>query len=35
MSKDKRSNKWAFLIYEESSPSNYRDILEQMHLSLI
>ena len=35
MSKDKRSNKWAFLIYEESSPSNYRDILEQMHIPYI
>ncbi|MEJ7443168.1 Replication protein RepB, partial [Staphylococcus warneri] len=23
MTKDKRSNKWAFLIYEESTPSNY------------
>lgn len=35
MPKDKRSNKWAFLIYEESSPSNYRDILEQMHIPYI
>lgn len=35
MSKDKRSNKWAFLIYEESSPSNYRDILEQIHIPYI
>ncbi|MFI8628636.1 Rep family protein, partial [Staphylococcus capitis] len=30
MKKDKRSSKWAFLIYEESTPSNYQDILEQM-----
>ena len=35
MTKDKRSNKWAFLIYEESTPSNYRDILEQMHIPYI
>ncbi|WP_306420879.1 Rep family protein, partial [Staphylococcus haemolyticus] len=30
MTKDKRSNKWAFLIYEESTPSMYQDILERM-----
>ncbi len=35
MTNDKRSNKWAFLIYEESTPSNYRDILEQMHIPYI
>ena len=35
MTKDKRSNKWAFLIYEESTPSNYRDIWEQMHIPYI
>ncbi len=35
MNKNKRSNKWAFLIYEESAPSNYRDILEQMHVPYI
>nr|AZL87916.1 RepB [Staphylococcus epidermidis] len=35
MTKDKRSNKWAFLIYEESTPSNYQDILEQMHIPYI
>ena len=35
MKKDKRSNKWAFLIYEESTPSDYRDILEQMHIPYI
>ncbi|MEB6046476.1 replication protein [Staphylococcus pseudoxylosus] len=35
MAKDKRSNKWAFLIYEESAPANYRDILESMHIPYI
>ncbi|WP_445978248.1 Rep family protein [Staphylococcus caprae] len=35
MTKDKRSNKWAFLIYEDSTPSNYQDILEQMHIPYI
>lgn len=35
MVKDKRSNKWAFLIYEESAPTNYRDILEHMHIPYI
>ncbi|MBJ6281169.1 replication protein [Staphylococcus aureus] len=35
MTKDKRSNKCAFLIYEESTPSNYRNILEQMHIPYI
>ena len=23
MAKDKRSNKWAFLLYQESAPKNY------------
>ena len=35
MSKDKRSNKWTFLIYEESAPKNYLDILEEMHIPFI
>ena len=35
MTKDKRSNKWAFLIYEESTSSNYQSILEQMHIPYI
>ncbi|MGC5927573.1 replication protein [Enterococcus faecalis] len=33
--KDKRSNKWAFLIYEESTPSNYLEILEEIHVPFI
>ena len=35
MSKDKRSNKWAFLIYQESAPENYLDILEGMHIPFV
>lgn len=35
MVKDKRSNKWAFLIYQESAPKNYLDILEEMHIPFI
>lgn len=33
--KDKRSDKWAFLIYEESTPSNYLEILEEIHVPFI
>ena len=35
MAKDKRSNKWAFLIYQESAPKNYLDILEEMHIPFV
>ena len=35
MAKDKRSNKWAFLIYQESAPENYLDILEGMHIPFV
>jgi len=35
MAKDKRSNKWAFLIYQESAPENYLDILEEMHIPFV
>ena len=35
MVKDKRSNKWAFLIYQESAPENYLDILEEMHIPFV
>lgn len=35
MVKDKRSNKWAFLIYQESAPKNYLDILEEMHIPFV
>lgn len=35
MVKDKRSNKWAFLLYEESAPDNYLDILEEMHIPFV
>ncbi|HCQ8733136.1 TPA: replication protein [Enterococcus faecalis] len=33
--KEKRSNKWAFLIYRESTPNNYMDILESLHVPFI
>lgn len=33
--KDKRSNKWAFLIYEESAPDNYLEVLEEFHIPFI
>lgn len=33
--KDKRSNKWAFLIYKESAPDNYLEILEELHIPFI
>lgn len=35
MAKDKRSNKWAFLIYQESVPENYLDVLEEMHIPFV
>ena len=30
MSKEQRSNKWAFLFYRESAPENYLEILEDL-----
>ncbi|KAA8711989.1 Replication protein RepB [Lactococcus garvieae subsp. garvieae] len=33
--KDQRSNKWAFLIYQESAPEDYLDILEELHVPFI
>ncbi|EFQ57672.1 replication protein [Streptococcus downei] len=35
MAKDKRSNKWAFLLYKESAPDKYLDILEEMHIPFV
>ncbi len=35
MAKKKRSNKWAFLIYQDSVPDNYLDILEELHIPFI
>ncbi|TWS94850.1 MULTISPECIES: replication protein [unclassified Streptococcus] len=35
MTKEKRSNKWAFLLYQDSTPKNYLDILEDMHIPFI
>ena len=35
MANEKRSNKWAFLLYQESAPDNYLDILEDMHIPFV
>ena len=35
MAKEKRSNKWAFLLYQDSAPENYLDILEQLHIPFV
>ncbi|MGL5686894.1 MAG: replication protein [Vagococcus fluvialis] len=35
MKNEKRSNKWAFLIYQESSPKNYLEILESLRVPFV
>ena len=35
MAKEKRSNKWAFLIYKESAPDNYIEVLEGLHFPFV
>lgn len=35
MKKEQRSNKWAFLIYKESAPEDYLDVLEELHVPFI
>ena len=35
LKKEKRSTKWAFLIYEESVPENYLEILESIHVPFV
>lgn len=35
MKKEKRSTKWAFIIYKESTPRNYIEILENLHIPYI
>ena len=35
MSKEQRSNKWAFLFYRESAPENYLEILEESHVPFV
>ena len=32
LAKNIRSNKWTFLLYQESAPENYLEILEEMHV---
>lgn len=33
--KEQRSNKWAFLIYQESVPEDYLNLLEELHVPFI
>ncbi len=33
--KEQRSNKWAFIFYQESSPENYLQILEDTHIPFV
>ena len=35
MAKERRSNKWAFLMYEESIPDNYMEILDELHVPFV
>lgn len=35
MTKERRSNKWAFLIYKESVPDNYLEILNGLHVPFV
>lgn len=35
VAKEQRSNKWAFLIYKESAPDNYLEILEEIHIPFV
>lgn len=33
--KEQRSNKWAFIIYKESVPTNYLQVLEELHVPFV
>lgn len=33
--KEQRSNKWAFLLYKESAPEDYLDVLEETHVPFV
>lgn len=35
MKKEKRSSKWAFLLYKESAPENYIEVLEELHIPFV
>lgn len=35
MAKKQRSNKWAFLLYQESAPDNYLEVLEELHIPFV
>lgn len=32
---EQRSNKWAFILYQESVPTNYLEILEELHIPFV
>jgi hypothetical protein len=33
--KEQRSNKWAFLLYKESAPEDYLDVLDELHVPYV
>ena len=33
--KEQRRNKWAFIIYKESAPTNYLQVLEELHVPFV
>jgi hypothetical protein len=33
--KEQRSNKWAFLLYKESAPENYLEVLDEFHVPYV
>ena len=35
MTKERRSNKWAFLLYQESAPENYLEVLKSIHVPFV
>lgn len=35
MVKERRSNKWAFLMYKESAPEKYLEVLESLHVPFV
>ncbi|EMC19503.1 replication protein [Streptococcus mutans] len=35
MTKERRSNKWAFLLYQESAPDNYLEVLKSIHVPFV
>lgn len=35
MAKEQRSSKWTFLFYKESCPTDYLEVLEELHIPFI